>query len=239
MRKTLFAALIAAAAVAISACQTAVTEDPGSVVSKDFKVGDFKEIESAGSYDVVVTTGSAASVRAEGPEKMLADLKIEVKGEKLQISRNKGRHINWGRGSTVKIAVTVPELRGASVAGSGNMTVDKVKGEAFEANIAGSGELLLPAIEVNRAEFVIAGSGSAKVGGKATASEISIAGSGDVDASGLEAQDLEVSIAGSGSIDARATGTVTGAIMGSGSLNVTGGAKCDVKKMGSGSVNCS
>jgi hypothetical protein len=214
-------------------------EAAGPTVTKDYKVGDFKAIESAGSYDVTVKTGSAPSVRAEGPENLLARLRIEVKGDKLQISPDKSRNFHWGHGAKIMIAITVPELRAASLAGSGSMTVDKVTGDSFEGNIAGSGELDLPAIDVKSAKFNIAGSGTARVAGKATAAEYSIAGSGDLDGAGLQSQDVKINIAGSGNIAAKATGTATGAVMGSGNVTITGGAKCDVKKMGSGSIDCS
>lgn len=240
MRKALIAAMLIGAAAALGACHTADREEAaGPTVTKDYKVGDFKEIESAGSYDVTVKTGSAPSVRAEGPENMLAKLRIEVKGDKLQISPYKSRNFHWGRSGKITIAITVPELRAASMAGSGNMTVDKISGDSFEGNIAGSGDLDLPSVNVKHAEFSIAGSGTATIAGKAESAEYSIAGSGDLDGANLETKDATVNVAGSGNIRAKATGTVSGAVMGSGNVTITGGAKCDVKKMGSGSITCS
>lgn len=239
MRRPIIAALIIGAAMAIGACHTVEAEDAGPVVKKDFKVGDFKRIESAGSYDVTVTTGSAPSVRAEGPENVLANLVVEVKGDELRIHPDKSRNFRWGKSGPVKIAVTVPELHGASLAGSGNLSVDKVAGESFEGNIAGSADFALPQVDVQSLKFNIAGSGTASVGGKATNAEYSIAGSGDLDAANLQSTDVKISIAGSGNVKAQASGTVSGAVMGSGDAVITGGAKCNVTKMGSGSISCS
>lgn len=241
MRKAFIAAMLIGAAAALGACHTADREEAAgsSTATKDYNVGDFKEIESAGSYDVTVKTGSAPSVRAEGPADMLAKLRIEVKGDTLRISPDKSRNFHWGRSGNIRIAITVPELRAASIAGSGNIAVDKISGDSFKGNIAGSGELDLPSVNVKQAEFNIAGSGSAKVAGKAESAEYTIAGSGDLDGANLETKDATVNVAGSGDIRAKATGTVSGAVMGSGNVTITGGAKCDVKKMGSGSINCS
>jgi hypothetical protein len=239
MRRPIIAALIIGAATLIGACHTVEAEDAGPVVKKDFKVGDFKRIESAGSYDVTVTTGSAPSVQAEGPENVLANLVVEVKGDELRIHPDKSQNFRWGKSGPVKIAVTVPELHGASLAGSGNLSVDKVAGESFEGNIAGSADFMLPQVDVQSLKFNIAGSGSANVGGKAANAEYSIAGSGDLDAANLQSTDVKISIAGSGNVKAQASGTVSGAVMGSGDAVITGGAKCNVTKMGSGSINCS
>lgn len=239
MRRSIIAAILFSTALAVGACRGGSGEEAaGPQTTKDFPVGDFKQIEAAGPYDVTVKTGSPASVRVEGPANILDQLIVEVKGDKLRIHRDKGRTIQLGR-DTVKIAVTVPELHGAMLAGSGTIDVDKVAGDAFKASIAGSGDVSIAEVAVQSLEVEIAGSGSAAARGRADKAKYAIAGSGEVSAPELEARDIELTVAGSGSIAARATGTVTGEIMGSGDVRVTGGAKCTVKKMGSGSIDCS
>lgn len=238
MRRSTIAAIVLGAAVAVGACRGDSAEEAGPQTVKDFKVADFKRIEAAGPYDVTVTTGSAASVRVEGPQNVLDRLVVEVKGDQLRIYRDKGRNIQWGRNS-VKIAVTVPELHGATLAGSGTIEVDKVTADTFKGSIAGSGDLSIAEVAVKSLEIEIAGSGSAAANGRADKAKYGIAGSGEVDVSKLQSRDIELTIAGSGSISAKATGTVTGEIMGSGEVRVTGGAKCTVEKMGSGSIDCS
>jgi hypothetical protein len=238
MRTPLLAALVGGMAFVLAACGSRQAEDPGPNSAKDFQVGDFKSIESAGSYDVTVRTGARPSVRAEGPQKMLDRLLVEVKGDTLTI-RSQNGNFHWGRTEPVRIAVTVPELHGATIAGSGTLTVDKVVADRFKATIAGSGDLSLPQVQTKTLELEIAGSGSGSLAGRADAANYSIAGSGEVDASKLQSKDVELSIAGSGAVSANATGTVQGAIMGSGEARITGGAKCQVTKAGSGSIVCS
>ena len=230
--------LTAIAAVAVTGCTARQSADPGPVGARDFKVGDFKNIESAGSYDVTVRTGASPSVRAEGPQNMLDGLIVEVKGDRLTIRPQNG-NFNWGKTEPVRIAVTVPELHGATLAGSGTLTVDKVVADRFKAGIAGSGDLSLPQVAAKSVEFEIAGSGSANVAGKAETAKYSIAGSGEVDASKLQSRAIELTIAGSGAINANASDTVSGEILGSGAATISGGAKCSVTKAGSGSVVCS
>lgn len=238
MRNFVVTAVIAGAAIATAACTAKSEQDPGPIASKDFSVSDFKRIESAGSYDVTVRTGSAPSVRAEGPQNVLDNLVIEVKGDELQIHPKNGVNFNWGKSAPVKIAITVPALHGATIAGSGTLSVDKVVADAFKGTIAGSGDLSLPSVKAKSVEFEIAGSGSASIGGAAETAKYVIAGSGELDAAELKSKDVQLTIAGSGAIDANASGTVKGEILGSGEARITGGAKCSVDKMGSGSIVC-
>lgn len=239
MRFGHIAVLLAAGATALSACESRSAGEPGPRIAKAYTVGDFKRIDSAGSYDVTVKTGAAPSVRAEGPQNVIENLVVEVKGDELRIYTKSGIRLGWRSSGPVKIAVTVPELHGASMAGSGTIAVDKIVADTFDGAVSGSGDLSLPSLTAKAANFDIAGSGTLVVGGAAETAEIEIAGSGNVDASKLVARDVAIGIAGSGSVRAHATGTVTGEILGSGDAAISGGAKCSVDKLGSGSITCS
>ena len=238
MRKLIAAALIAGSAIASAACGAKAERDPGPMSAKDFKVADFKSIESAGSYDVIVRTGAAPSVRAEGPQNVIDRLEIKVDGDELHIRPKDGGNFQWGRSAPIKILVTVPQLQAATIAGSGTISVDKVAGDSFKAAIAGSGDLSVPQMKVKSVEFEIAGSGSASIAGETETADYTIAGSGELDASRLKSRDVKLTIAGSGAVQANASGEVKGEILGSGEARVTGGAKCAVEKLGSGSIVC-
>ena len=241
MRMALATAIIAASA-ATSACGHNRSEDGGPVVSRSYTVGGFDQIEVAGPYNVQVHTGANVSVSARGPQHTLERMVVEVRGNKLVIhpERQKGWfHMGWSHSGKVDVSVTVPQLHGAAIAGSGDIHVDQVKGDSFEGAVAGSGGLGIDAIEVQTLKLAIAGSGGVRAGnGRAQNAKFEIAGSGDIDARGVEAQNADVSIAGSGNVTAKATGTADVSIMGSGDVEVTGGAKCSVSKAGSGSVRC-
>ena len=142
-------------------------------------------------------------------------------------------------GGKVVLQVTVPTLRGAELAGSGDLRIDSVAGEQFVGDIAGSGNLTVDRLQVGELKIDIAGSGSAKASaGRATKAEYEIAGSGGIDAAGITTEAASVSIAGSGDVTAHASSTADVSIMGSGNVEVKGGAKCNVSKAGSGEVRC-
>jgi len=239
MRKLIAAALVAASA---SACGQGHAENGGPTTSRNYQVGNFQQIEIAGPYNVEVRTGAKPGVSGEGPEKLLERTVVEVRGDKLVIhpQQHNGWFGGWSSHGSARFTVTVPQLRGAAIGGSGNINVDRVQGPSFEGEIGGSGNLNVASVDVQSLKLEIGGSGSVKAGsGKAQTAEYSIGGSGDVDAGAVAAQQLKVSIAGSGGVRAHSSGTADVSIMGSGDVEIGGGAKCNVSKMGSGSVRCS
>ena len=239
MRNAIIA--IAAAAVASAGCARDRGDSAGAATTRNYQVGPFDRIEVAGAYDVTVTTGSAPAVRASGGERAIEKMVVEVRDGTLRIHPKKRSGISFGsRSGSVKLAVTVPSLAAADVAGSGNISVDKVAGDTFKAGVAGSGNVRLGQVEVKRLKAEIAGSGEIDAGtGRAAVADYHIAGSGDIAAAGLVAEIASVSIAGSGNVAAQATGSASVEIAGSGDVRMTGGAKCSVHKAGSGNVDCS
>lgn len=241
MRQAL-AAMIAASA-ALGGCQVHAQEGVGPTVSRNYQVGNFQQIEVAGPYDVEVRTGSGPSVSARGGEKLLERTIVEVEGDKLVIRPERNHsffNFGWRTRGKASFVVTVPQLSGATIAGSGDIRVDKVAGQNFEGSVAGSGGINVTTMQVQQLKLSIAGSGGVKAGaGTAQSAKYDIAGSGDIDAGAVQAQSLFVSIAGSGGIKAHSSGTADVDIMGSGDVEIAGGAKCNVNKAGSGSVRCS
>lgn len=243
MRNAIAAATLIAVAAATPACSQDRSEHGGATISRNYPVTGFRQVEVAGPYDVDIRTGANPAVSAKGSEKLLERTVVEVKGDRLIIRAERGKgwfRTGWSSRGKARFTVTVPELSGATIAGSGDIRVDKVRGQSFDGTIAGSGGLNIGAVEVDTLRLSIAGSGDAKTGsGRAQNAEYEIAGSGGVEAGQIATQALKVSIAGSGSVRANAARTADVDIVGSGDVVVTGGAKCNVSKAGSGDVRCS
>ena len=242
MRKSLAASLIAATAL-MSACGLGHSEAAGPTVSRNYQIGDFREIDVSGPYEVEVRTGAKPNVAVRGSENLLERTLVEVKGDKLVIRPKETHgffHVGWPHSGSANFVVTVPQLSAATIAGSGGIKINQVRGDSFEGEVAGSGDLDIASLEVRSLKLSIAGSGGVKAGaGKTENAQYEIAGSGDLDAGGVAAQTAKIAIAGSGGVKAHATRAATVDIMGSGDVDVTGGAKCSVTKAGSGNVNCS
>jgi hypothetical protein len=210
----------------------------GSGTTRTFAVADFTALSLRGSDDVDVRVGTGFSVRAEGPSKELDKLKIERVGDTLRIGRKNRNGFSWGSSDDVKVFVTMPRIAAATIAGSGDMAIDRVEGERFVGDTAGSGGLNIAMLGVREAKLSMAGSGNMTLKGSAERLTIDIAGSGDIDASGVKATAAAVAVMGSGGVRADVTGTATVSVMGSGDVDLGKGAKCSISKMGSGEVTC-
>ncbi|MCP3730387.1 DUF2807 domain-containing protein [Sphingomonas sp. MG17] len=239
--KTVFAALFAAP---LAACGMAngmsgeVVQPSGSGGTRTFDVAGFTGVALLGADDVEVRHGASFAVSAQGDSALLDKLEIRKDGDTLKIGRKDGDW-NWGGDTGAKITVTLPRLTAASLAGSGDMTVDRAEGD-FRGAVAGSGDLKIAQLGGGKAGLSIAGSGDIGVAaGQAAEISARIAGSGNIDAAGVKAERGNVSIAGSGSVRAQFTGEAKVSIVGSGDVEVTGGAKCQVSQMGSGTARCS
>ncbi len=226
IRSAIFAAAILAAV-------------PALADERSFPVDDFHGLALAGSPDVTVATGRAASVRAEGSAAALDRLEIYVDGGTLRIRTKKGLDWSWRDHGKVRIAVTVPMLRAVDVAGSGDVVVDTVKVRDFAGTISGSGSLNVAMLDADASSFAVSGSGTVTAAGRCGSGAAKIAGSGDLKLSGLRCATFSASVAGSGTIDAFATQTATLATMGSGDIRLAGGARCTTSTAGSGRVHCS
>ena len=236
------AALILAATCFIGACNMSANAEGGDrnagpVTQRSFNLAGFDSVSLAGPHDVVIKVGGAHSVRAEGGSAVLDRLEMKIEGRNLEIGTKRG---NWSFRNAPKttIYITMPAIRAAAIAGSGDMKIDRAEGQDFAASIGGSGNIEVAALRVGEANFSIAGSGDIRAKGTSGRSKVSIAGSGDVDASSLESRSADVSIVGSGNVRARAMETADVSIMGSGDVDISGSAKCSVHKMGSGGARC-
>ena len=233
---------ILGAVLLLGACTANGGEDerPRAMGQRNFQVGAFEGVTLEGSHDVIVTVGGAPTVRAEGEVEELDRLDIRVEGGTLMIgSRRSERWFSFRRHRGVTVYVTAPALNAASIQGSGDLRVDRVQSDAFQAEIAGSGDLQIGQIQAGRASFAIAGSGDIRAAGRADSADVSVAGSGNMGLDRLQTRHASVSVAGSGNVSVNASELVDGSVMGSGNVRVVGGARCTVNKMGSGNVSCS
>jgi len=208
----------------------------GTGTTRSYDVTGFTEVAAAGSDDVEVRVGPAYAVRAEGPADVLDRLRIERRGDALSVGRRRG---GWSRETgTAKVFVTMPRIAAATLAGSGDLSVDGAAGDAFAGRLAGSGALRLTGMTVGAAAIDLAGSGDVTAGGRAERLSLRVAGSGNVDARQLAAAGADVSVAGSGDVRATVSGDAEVRLTGSGDADLGDRARCRVRKAGSGEVRC-
>lgn len=241
--KTLFPV---AALTLLSACSFANGGGSSATRAVDetrtFAASGFDGVTLAGSDDVRIVIGKTFSVTAVGGAKALDALEISVEGGVLTIRRKSGsgRHFSWSaKGDQGAIVtVTMPIIRNARVAGSGDMDIAATAADRFEGAIAGSGNMRIASVSASETLLSVAGSGDLSAQGLTKNLDLNLAGSGDIDVVKLASVDLSASVAGSGDIRANATGKARVSLVGSGDVAISGTKECAISKIGSGDVRC-
>lgn len=198
--------------------------------NRDLK--NFSKIGFSISGNLYLTQGSDYSIKIEGAQKDVENIITKLEGKTLLIKVDK----NWKNYGDIKVYVTLPELNGLDLAGSGNVVAKSTFNVSnIDFSLAGSGDITFNKLTAQDVEISIAGSGDVMLAGSAGEDlEISIAGSGDIDASDLPAKSVEISISGSGTAKVHATKNLETNIVGSGSVYYKGNPMVDANAIGSG-----
>lgn len=211
-----------------------------SAAERGYTVIDFDRIEVEGPYVVRVETGKGPSARATGPGPALDQLRVEVRGRTLVITRERN---HWGERfavdpGSVTLRITVPQLIRAGLSGSGSLAIDAMRGARISLIVAGDGSLSASAIDADKLDIMLAGNGSIAASGKALTGTITARGNGAFDAAKLEIADLVFNASGAGS--SRVAARRAAKVIATGSANVTilGNPACTVNALGSGEIAC-
>jgi hypothetical protein len=213
---------------------------PAAAAERRYTVTDFDRIEVSGPFVVAVVTGRGSSALASGANGALDRLSIDVQGKTLRVRPNRSA---WGgypgeASGPLKIVLTTQSLRGASVSGSGSLTIDKAKAMRFDAAVSGTGNISLGSVEADMLAVGLLGSGSVKMAGKAKSLRATIQGSGSFDGEALLVEDAQINSDTAGQIGASVRRAATVTSTGTGDTRIFGSPACTVKQLGAGQVFC-
>ncbi len=211
-----------------------------NAATKTYSITDVSRLRIAGPFDVHVHVGPSSSVRATGPQEAIDRLSVEQHEETLVIKPLPGGWGGWPMGFHGKLVVdvTMPSLDQAAVTGSGDTTIDRIKGDAATLVLSGSGSLTASAIQVTQLAATSTGSGTLSLAGRVVGAKAVLTGSGDLKADQLLADDAQANLVGSGNLSIGARHTAKGSLAGSGDLSIVGPATCTIARSGSGDVHC-
>lgn len=236
--------------LALAACEGSIANAVGDAASSTSSFSDglaigtsasdpgaFDGVTLAGPDNIIFTTADDFSIRAEGDDEAIEQLRYKVSGDQIKIGREKNG-MSWNSSGKATIYVSAPALKSAKLAGSGDIEIDAMTTDSAALSVAGSGNIRVTKVDTASLSSKIAGSGELSMAGTAKAVDISIAGSGDVNGKALEAESANISIAGSGDVELSSDGTVNAKVMGSGDIQIHGDAECKSRKSGSGKITC-
>lgn len=252
-RRTMIGAVVMAA-MAATGCNGWIfgLEGSGTASTETRSVADFDAVRLEGQGAAVIEVGPDASLTVEADDNLLPHLTSEVEGGTLVLGTDR----QLDPKVPIVFTITVPNLTGLDVTGSGTITTAAVEANAFGASIAGSGNIDvsglaatsisasitgsgnidLSDVDTTSVAASVAGSGNVRIGGTTPDLSVRISGSGNFLGSDLVAGSADISVSGSGNAVVNATETLNGDIAGSGSIEYSGDPVVDVSVAGSGQI---
>lgn len=210
----------------------------GNIVSETRKVSGFDSIQVDYPARVLISQGSAESLKVEAEDNLLPGLKTEVKSGELRIfyKSQDGEHVNPTK--TVTITITVRELSSIDFSSAGELIVDGLESDELSVSLNGAGSVELNDIAVRGLNVNLSGAGSTTASGTADDLNLNISGFGDFDGRDLEGKTANVNISGAGGATVWAEEELDATISGAGSVNYYGSPE-NVRKQinGVGGVN--
>lgn len=206
-----------------------------STVKEDRNESGFTKVSFGISGNMYISIGNEFKVTLEGDKDDLEDIITEVSGGRLVVKKENWR-MNYNE--KVNVYITMPELEGLGVSGSGKAEIkDAVKTNNLSLSVSGSGKLYTSEVSVSDLKCSISGSGDIITGGgTASRADLSISGSGNYTGETTKLESVEISISGSGNCLVNVTESLRAGVSGSGDVTYIGNPKVDARVSGSGKV---
>jgi hypothetical protein len=250
-----FATLFVLAALVHSACGIIAIQGTGNLVNKSRDVGGFDRVSLKGMGEVILTQSEEESLSVETDDNMLKYVKTEVRDGTLYLDIDAQRAA-FLYPSQLTFTLSVKDLAGLSILGSGDIKSGEINTERLELAIDGSGDMRIGSLETKVLELDISGSGNVVVdslvaeqvkssikgsgevdlAGQTSTQDVEISGSGEYRTGNLESETIWVSLSGSGNAVVWSTSSLKASTSGSGSVNFYGSPTIDFSGSGSGEI---
>jgi Putative auto-transporter adhesin, head GIN domain len=196
----------------LAACS--VTQGSGQLATESRQVSGFTEVELTGFGELTIEQTGTESLTISAEDNLLPRLTSEVSGDTLVLGEKPNTTIRTTK--PITYSLTVKDLTGLAISGSGNISVPKLTATALSTKISGSGTIT--------------------VNGTAVDQDLEISGSGRYQAEQLTSKTVKAQISGSGTANVLATDMLDVKISGSGSLTYTGNPQVTQEISGSGKL---
>jgi len=206
-----------------------------STVKENRNESGFTKVSFGISGNMYISIGNEFNVTLEGDKNDLEDIITEVSAGRLVVKKENWR-MNFNE--KVNVYITMPELEGLGVSGSGKAEIkDAVKTDDLSLSVSGSGKLYTSEVSVSDLKCSISGSGDIILGGgNASRADLSISGSGNYTGETTKLGTVDISISGSGNCVVNVTELLKAGVSGSGDVTYIGNPKVDARVSGSGKI---
>jgi len=209
----------------------------GNVVTEDFDLSGFDQVEVTDAFEVEIRQGEAFSVVVRVEENVKQYLDVVKQGSTLRIGL-KPISSSTVSAMTLEAEVTMPELTGLELSGASDGSVtDFTSSEALYAEVSGASSLRGD-IEAGGVRFDVSGASDVKLRGSGEDLVMDVSGASSADLADFPVADADIQVSGassaavnvSGRLDVEASGASRVRYRGSptlGSVDSSGGSSID------------
>jgi len=169
---------------------------------REYPVEGFASVDLSTAVDFEITQASSYSVKASGSNRLVKRLKVDVSDDTLKVRLGTGTipFLRFGSRGSVKVAITMPELRELEVSGACRGSAKGFRSsEDFELELSGASEAEID-IEAGRASLSVSGAGELTGELKAQSTELELSGASSCVLSG-SGGDIELDFSGASHAD--------------------------------------
>lgn len=214
--KKYFLLLFVSLSVLFFSCKKEKVTGEGNVITETRIAENFYNVTVNGSTHIFITQGPAYEVKVKAYENIVSSLETKVQDGTLLIGFKDNKNVN---NDNSEVYITMPALNSVSSNGSGNIST---KGsflgmDYFIASIAGSGQISIERGSAKNYKISISGSGDVKSYGFTTEqATMNISGSGDAELT--VSKTLNATLNGSGNVYYKGNAVVNANTTGSGKV---------------------
>ena len=205
---------LALCAVVLLLAACSVTKGSGQIASESRAISGFSKVDLSGVGELTIQKTGSESLSISAEDNLLPLLTSEVSNGTLVLGTKPNTKILPQQ--PIRYSVTVKDLTGVAVSGSGNIGV--------------------PDLTTTALSISISGSGTTTVSGTVNDQDLEISGSGRYEAAQLTSKTVKAEISGSGTANVLATDVLDVEISGSGTVTYTGNPQVEQEISGSGKL---
>ncbi|AQG79453.1 GIN domain-containing protein [Spirosoma montaniterrae] len=176
--------------------------------TRQFTVGKFAKTDVSGAFVVRFRKGDAYKVVADGREEDLEDVKVDTKGNTLEVYIDRQRLFDWGNRKRIGLTITVPRIEELKLSGASKAQLTGF-GKADKLNIEMSGACRTVFDgDVDKLSIDLTGASNAVLRGRAGQLDADLSGASKIEATSLQVDKATVDASGASRADLGKVGTL-------------------------------
>jgi hypothetical protein len=174
--------------------------DP-AIVTKKFKVANFKSIEIGSAFEIHVHKGNVYSVSITGREKDFEDLEVTSSGGKLEIEYESNWNWGWSNNrSKMVVNITLPRLESGEFTGACKVDLSGFSDEEeMNLSFSGAAKGAVEGLRTDKLKIELSGASDLKITGQSDYLKVDASGASHLRALEFISRNVDVEASGASS----------------------------------------